>query len=274
MLVKRSHCIHSPTCICTRGHLSETALLLVFRSINWNPKVLCVIACVCKWFEDLAKRLLWKEFCKSRAPKMVSDLLDGSGHDSIEGNWNALGKLMIYCAGCHNINSALDIKSIPGHLVYRTRFSKTSGKSFLWPQCRSDTLYISDPCEHLDQALDYDIGLFRGVFRAFGKSKIKKSLIQRHVGFHPNQLCPYCKNKVWSMLQAKMIPKKAHKRLGAFEDQVEYFVCLNGHVIGVSALYPLSSESEHASDEDYLEESDNACRLQGCKTDGDTATFK
>ena len=34
------------------------------------------------------------------------------------------------------------------HFVRTTRFSKTSGRSFLVPECRSDVLYISDPCEH------------------------------------------------------------------------------------------------------------------------------
>jgi len=250
MTVKRFHCIHSGSCICSaNGHLSETVLLLVFKSLNWNPRVLCSIACVCKWFEDIAKRVLWKEFCKSRAPKMVADLLDGGSHGTIDGNWSALGKLMIYCSGCSDSSNVFQLKPITGHFVYRTRFSRTSGRSFLVPQCRSDTLYATDPCEHLDQGEDGDVGLFRGVFKAFGKSKVRKMLIEKHVELHPKEICPYCRAKVWSMLQAKMIPKSAHRRLGSYEDQIEYFVCLNGHLLGVCTLLPLS-DSETASEED------------------------
>jgi len=84
MAAKRLHCIHSCSCICNSGHLNETTVFLVFRSLNWNPKLLCSIACVCKWFEDLSKRVLWKEFCLSRAPRMVSDLA-GASHSSING---------------------------------------------------------------------------------------------------------------------------------------------------------------------------------------------
>jgi hypothetical protein len=36
--------------------------------------------------------------------------------------------------------------------------------------------------------------------------------------------------------------------LGAYEDSVEYFVCLNGHVTGISTLLPLS-DSEEAPEE-------------------------
>eukprot|EP01018_Ginkgo_biloba_P024835 Gb_30805 [translate_table: standard] len=252
MLVKRSLCIHSGSCICSNGHLSETVMLLVFKYLNWNPRLLCSIACVCKWFEDIAKRVLWKEFCLSRAPKMVSDLLSGGSHGTIDRNWNALGKLMIYCSGCHGSNNSIQLNqlnSIPGHFVYRTRFSQTSGKSFLVPQCRTDVLYVTDPCEHLDQGEDGDVGLFRGVIKAFGKSKTRKMLIERQAELHPREICPYCRTKVWSMLQANMIPKSAFRRLGAYEDQIEYFVCLNGHLLGVCILLPLS-DSESASEED------------------------
>jgi hypothetical protein len=55
------------------------------------------------------KRVLWKEFCLSRAVRMVSDLA-GESHSSIDGNWNALGKLMIYYAGYHDTNNGFQLK--------------------------------------------------------------------------------------------------------------------------------------------------------------------
>ncbi|CBI22281.3 unnamed protein product, partial [Vitis vinifera] len=61
------------------------------------------------------------------------------------------------------------------------------------------------------------------------------------------RVCPYCKAKLWSMLQAKMIPQSASCRLGAYEDCIEYYVCLNGHMLGICTLLPLS-DSEEASE--------------------------
>lgn len=125
--------------------------------------------------------------------------------------------------------------------------SLTSGKSFLLPQCRTDVLYVSDPCEHLDQGEEGDIGFFRGIFKSFATSKVRKMLIKREAQLHPTEVCPYCKAKLWSMLQAKMVPESASCRLGAYEDAIEYYVCLNGHVLGICTLLPLS-DSEEASD--------------------------
>jgi len=215
--------------------------------VNWNPKMIAALSCVCKWFDDFAKRVLWKEFCKTRAPKMMVDLQSCGSH-SVDGNWRALGKLLIYCSGCSKGGLFNNIH-IPGHFVYRTRFSRTSGKSFLLPQCRSDVLYVSDPCEHLDQGDDGDIGFFRGIFKSFSMSKVRKMLIKKGAQLHPTELCPYCKAKLWSMQEAKMIPTSASCRLGAYEDCTEYYVCLNGHMIGVCSLISLS-ESEEASESD------------------------
>jgi hypothetical protein len=172
--------------------------------------------------------------------------LQSSGSHSVDGNWRALGKLLIYCSGCtkgglfNNIN-------IPGHFVYRTRFSRTSGKSFLLPQCRTDVLYVSDPCEHLDQGDEGDVGFFRGIFKSFSMSKVRKMLIKRKAQLHPTEVCPYCKAKLWSMQQAEMIPQSASCRLGAYDDCIEYYVCLNGHMLGICTLLPLS-DSEEASE--------------------------
>ncbi|KAK8592844.1 hypothetical protein V6N12_044937 [Hibiscus sabdariffa] len=190
ILTKQYRCIHSSSCQCTKGHLSEDVIFLVFQQLNWNPKLIANLSCVCKWFDDLAKRVLWKEFCKTRAPKMMLDL-QSSGSHSVDGNWRALGKLLIYCSGCSG-GRLFNSVEIPGHFVYRTRFSRTSGKSFLLPQCRTDILYVSDPCEHLDQGEEGDVGFFRGVFKSFLVSKVRKMLIDRAAKLHPTAVCPYC----------------------------------------------------------------------------------
>ncbi|KAG0481894.1 hypothetical protein HPP92_009978 [Vanilla planifolia] len=243
MLVPKQHrCMHSSTCICTKGHLSEDAIFLVYQYLNWNPRLIALLSCVCKWFDDIAKQLLWKEFCLCRAPKMMLDL-QSSGSHNVDGNWKALAKLLIYCSGCSKegpFNSTL----IPGHFAYKTRFSRTSGKSFLIPQCRMDVLYTSDPCEHHDQGEDGDLGFFRGIFKSFSLSRVRKMLIDRGAELHPTEVCPYCKAKIWSMLQAKMVPKSACSRLGAYEDCLDYYVCLNGHMLGICSLLPLSDSDE------------------------------
>ncbi|GMQ00223.1 hypothetical protein CsSME_00047408 [Camellia sinensis var. sinensis] len=238
ILTKQYRCMHSTSCTCTKGHLTEDAIFLIFQHLNWNPKLIAAFSCACKWFDDVAKRVLWKEFCKARAPKMILDL-QSSGSHSVDGNWRALGKLLIYCPGC-TMGGLFNNIHIRGHFVYRTCFSRTSGKSFLLPQCRTDVLYVSDPCEHLDQGEEGDVGFFRGVFKSFAMSKVRKMLISRGAKFHPTEVCPYCKAKLWSMLQAKMVPQSASCRLGSYEDAIAYYVCLNGHVLGICTLLPLS----------------------------------
>lgn len=245
LVAKKYRCTHSAACVCTKGHLSEDAIFLVFQHLNWNPKLIATMSSVCKWFDDIAKRVLWKEFCRTRAPKMMLDI-QSSGSYTVDGNWKALAKLLVYCPGCTK-GGLFNSINIPGHFVIRTRFSGTSGKSFLTPQCRTDVLYVSDPCEHLDQGEEGDIGFFRGIFRSFSNSKVRKLLIDREAKLHPSEVCPYCKAKLWSMLQAKMIPRSASSRLGSYDDGIEYYVCLNGHMLGICTLLPLS-DSEEASD--------------------------
>ncbi|KAK4409840.1 EID1-like F-box protein 2 [Sesamum angolense] len=188
ILTKQYRCIHSASCVCTKGHLTEEIIFLVFNHLNWNPKLIAALSCSCKWFDDLAKRVLWKEFCKTRAPKMMLDL-QSSGSHSVDGNWRAL-----------------------------------------------------------DQGDEGDIGFFRGIFKSFATSKVRKMLIKRSAPLHPTEVCPYCKAKLWNMLAAKMIPSSASCRLGAYEDCIEYYVCLNGHVLGICTLLPLS-DTDEASEE-------------------------
>ncbi|MCO5568610.1 hypothetical protein L7F22_022309 [Adiantum nelumboides] len=220
------------------GPFKEQALLLVFKSQNWNPFLIASMAQVCRWCRELAKRL-WKEFCLSRASRMVSDL-QTTGRGVVDEEWNALAKLMIYCAGCPESRNGVS-KTALGHFVQISRFSKTSGISFLLPECRSDILYISDPCEHLGKNGEDDTGLFRGVFKSFSTSRTLKLLIDLSVKFEPKEKCPYCYTSVWSLLNANMIPKSSHRRLGAHGD-VEYSVCVNGHLHGRCSLLHLSDD--------------------------------
>ncbi|KAG9439330.1 hypothetical protein H6P81_019495 [Aristolochia fimbriata] len=88
--------------------------------------------------------------------------LQSSGSHSVDGNWKALGKLLIYCSGCHK------------------------GGLF-------NSVQIPDPCEHLDQGEEGDIGFFRGVFKSFSVSRVRKMLIERKIDPHPTEVCPYCK---------------------------------------------------------------------------------
>jgi len=248
LVVKRHRCTHSANCVCLKGHISDDAMYLVFKHMNWNPKMIAIFSGVCKWFDEFAKRVLWKEFCQARAPKMMTDLHSDGSH-IVDGNWKALGKLLIYCSGCPREDLFSNIHvPIPGHFVYRTRFSRTLGKSLLPPQCRSDVLYVSESCEHLDQGEEGDLGLFRGIFKSFAGSNMKRMLIERQAMFHPNEVCIYCKTKLWHLMQPNMIPSSASTRLDADDDSVEYYVCLNGHIIGSCTLMPFS-DSEDTKEE-------------------------
>ena len=137
------------------------------------------------------------------------------------------------------------------------------------PQCRTDVLYVSDPCEHLDQGEEGDVGLFRGIFKSFPTSRVRKVIINKAVPFHPSEVCPYCKAKLWSMLQAKIIPQSACVRLEAYEDCIEYFVCLNGHLLGLCTLAPLSDSEEAVPSEDI----NHTEKKQGNLTQSKTCFF-
>jgi len=104
--------------------------------------MIAALSYACKWFNDFANRVLWRSSVR-RAPNMMVDLQSCGSH-RVDGNWMALGKLLIYCSGCSKDGLFNEIH-IPGHFVHRTHFSRTSGKNFLLPQCRSDVLYVSDP---------------------------------------------------------------------------------------------------------------------------------
>ncbi|KAH7425397.1 hypothetical protein KP509_11G052200 [Ceratopteris richardii] len=171
---------------------------------------------------------------------MVTELLVGSKDGRIDGGWQALGKLFLYCPGCFHARSDTyyPMHPVAGHFAPKTRFSCTSGRSFLIPSCRMDVLYVSDPCEHTNEP--EDVGLFRGVFKGFHNSETKKLLVARGLQYEESEVCPFCKARVWSMGRSGMIPRSASTRLAAYDDNVEYLICLNGHLYGRCALLHLS----------------------------------
>ncbi|XWS46786.1 hypothetical protein CRYUN_Cryun14cG0098000 [Craigia yunnanensis] len=224
------------------GILNERILLLVFESIKWDLQVLCLAASVNHKLRAIAKRLLWQKLCVYRAPRMVAALANGAPNGRIGGGWDALAQLMFFCCGCESTRHFMLNQPSPGHFARASRFSKTSGRSFLTKKCRGDLLFISDPCEHPMGDKEDDLGIYRGVFRGFMRSKTRACLIRRQVAFDDRVRCPYCGTRVWSMTTARLIPKSAAKRLGSREGRLEYFVCVNGHLHGACWLVPLSSD--------------------------------
>ncbi|XP_050236163.1 EID1-like F-box protein 3 [Mercurialis annua] len=224
------------------GILNERILVLVFEFIKWDLHTLCSIASVNGKLRAVAKRLLWRELCVYRAPRMLASLTNGAPNTPLCDSWKALAKLMFYCCGCESTRNFKVSRPAAGHFVKTSRFSKTSGQSFLSTKCRGDLLYVSDPCEHPAGKNEDDIGIYRGVFKGFMKSRTRACLIRRQVELEKKMRCPYCGFRVWSMTSAQLIPKTAARRLGSREDGVEYFVCLNGHLYGTCWLVPLSSD--------------------------------
>ncbi|KAL9142841.1 hypothetical protein ABFS82_14G197600 [Erythranthe guttata] len=231
------------------GILDERILVLVFASLRWDIHDLCRAASVNRRMRALAKRVLWRELCAHHAPRMVSAL---TGNSRLVGGWHALAKLLFFCKPSRHFK-------LPGHFVRSSRFSKTSGRSFLAKGCREDVLYVSDPCEHAAAAAaagerqeqDDLVGIYRGIFGGFMKSRTRDCLIRRRVEFEAGVRCPYCGARVWSMTAAGMIPRRnAARRLGSSGESVEYFVCLNGHLHGTCWLMPLSSSDEEEDDDD------------------------
>lgn len=237
------------------GILNERVLLLVFESIKWDIHVVCQMASVCRKLRALSKRLLWREVCLYRAPRMITALSDGVPSSSRMGDgWHALAKLLFFCSGCVSTQHFKLREDSPAHFVKESRFSKTSGLSFLIKKCRGDLLFVSDPCEHVMGEIEDDLGIFRGVFKGFMKSRTRACLIRRQVKLEERVRCPYCGSRVWSMTAAGLVPKSAARRLGSQDGGLEYFVCVNGHLHGACWLIPLSSDDE---DGKYLDEEED-----------------
>ncbi|GMH25542.1 hypothetical protein Nepgr_027385 [Nepenthes gracilis] len=254
---------NSPSCetIPESGILSERILLLVFESMNWDLHVLCSAAAVNRKLRAVSERLLWRELCLRRAPRMVAALLNGSGgsasNSKIGGGWPALAKLLFYCCGCQRSTRHFHVDNPePGHFIKESRFSKTSGRSFLVKRCRSDVLYVSDPCEHSNVGAD-ELGVYRGVFRGFHRSRTRACLIGRRVQLEERVQCPYCGTRVWSMTAARMVPRSAARRLGSHDGGLEYFVCINGHLHGTCLLVHLSSNDPVGDGDDESDSNDD-----------------
>ncbi|XP_060179970.1 EID1-like F-box protein 3 [Lycium barbarum] len=232
------------------GIHKEIILRSVFASMEWNVQTLCQMSSVNQKLRAIAKRLLWREMCIYRAPRMIASLMDAAPNGRILGEWDAIAKLLFFCCGCTSTRHFQTGQSSPGHFVKSTRFSKTSGRSFLVKRCRTDLLYVSDPCEHEIKDGCDDLGVFRGVFGGFMKSKTRACLIMRQVELEDGVRCPFCGARVWSMTAARLVPKSAARRLGTVENGLEYFVCVNGHLHGSCWLVPLSSDEDDEKDVD------------------------
>ncbi|KAG8068198.1 hypothetical protein GUJ93_ZPchr0005g14934 [Zizania palustris] len=236
------------------GIMDEQVLSLVFRALNWDPQALCVVARVSRRLRAVVERVLWRELCVSRAPRMVAALSGTSevvaGPGRIGGGWPALAKLLFFCCGAAGA-------AVPGHFAPVSRFSKTSGRSFLSRRCAGDLLYVSDPCEHAVAGAADDVGAYRGVFRGFMRSLTRAFLVGHRAPLEPRVRCPYCGARVWSMTAAGLAPRSACRRLGANEGRLQYFVCVSGHLHGSCWLARLSSsEGEHGADFDSDDKED------------------
>lgn len=94
-----------------------------------------------------------------------------------------------------------------------------------------------------------DLGIYRGVFEGFIRSRTRAYLIRRQVELEERVRCPYCGSRVWSMTKARLIPRSAARRLGSHDGALEYFVCVNGHLHGTCWLVPLSTDEDEVDDE-------------------------
>ncbi|KAK9945379.1 hypothetical protein M0R45_010899 [Rubus argutus] len=244
------------------GIHNERVLLLVFESMKWDIHALCSTASVNRKLRAVVNRLLWREVCVFRAPRMIAALTNGALNGRICGGWHTLAKLMFFCCGCKPTRHFKPSQPTPGHRVNASRFSKTSGESFLSNKCRGDLLYISDMCEHQTGNKEEDhVGIYRGVFKGFRRSRTRACLIERQVKLEDSVMCPYCGAPVWSMTAARLVPKSAARRLGSPDGALEYFVCVNGHLYGSCWLVPLSSDDdEYQNDAVYDFDGDDGPR--------------
>lgn len=90
------------------------------------------------------------------------------------------------------------------------------------------------------------------------QSRTRACLVGRNAKLDAQIRCPYCGARVWSMSGAGLIPKSAARRLGSQVDQMEYFVCVYGHLHGSCWLARLSSDDD--DDDDDVSSNDHSYR--------------
>ncbi|CAM0913998.1 unnamed protein product [Alopecurus aequalis] len=230
------------------GILDEQVLVLVFRALAWDPRTLCSVARASRRLRAVAERVLWRDLCVSRAPLMAAALTTAAT-GRVRGGWPALAKLLLFCVG-----------GVPGHLAPVSRFSKTSGRSFLPRRCGGDVLYVTDPCEHAAPGGndEEDVGAYRGVFGGFVRSRTRACLVDGRAPLEPGVRCPYCGAPVWNVTAAGLAPASARRRLGASRGRLQYFVCVSGHLHGSCSLARLSSSEDDDGFADADSEDDEA----------------
>ncbi|GFZ04680.1 EID1-like 3 [Actinidia rufa] len=200
--------------------LNERVLVLVFQSIKWDIHALCRTASVSRKLRAVAKRLLWREACVYRAPQMTAALINGG---RINVDWHALAKLLFFCCGCESTR----------------HFSTESTRAGSLPEDIS--VFEDVGSELFDQEMQ-------------GRSAVR----ERPVELEEKVRCPYCGARVWSMTNARLMPKSAAKRLGSQDDGLEYFVCVNGHLHGTCWLIPLSSDEANTDNDDDMDGDDES----------------
>ncbi|KAI4963048.1 hypothetical protein ZWY2020_019799 [Hordeum vulgare] len=213
----------------------------------------CTAASVSRRLRAVAERVLWRELCISRAPRMVASLTAAAGAGAgagaappppgrIGGGWPALAKLLSFCCGA--AGKAVPVP-VPGHLTRVSRFSKTSGRSFLSRRCRSDLLYVSDLCEHAVPGADDEPGAYRGCSGgSCGRGRGLPAGLPG--GARPERALPLLRRARLNMVAANLVPRGASRRMGSDEGRLEYYVCVSGHVHGNCWLAHLtSSDGEH-----------------------------
>lgn len=158
------------------GIMDEKVLELVFRALNWDPRELCVVARVSRRLRAVAERVLWRELCVSRAPRMVSALSGPTA--AVAAAAGASGRL----AG--DGEAALLLlrrggRRRAGPLRARVAVLQDVGPELPVAAVRGDLLFVSDPCEHAAGAASDDdvVGAYRGVYRGFMRSRTRAFLV-------------------------------------------------------------------------------------------------
>ncbi|OEL26663.1 hypothetical protein BAE44_0012313 [Dichanthelium oligosanthes] len=95
--------------------MDKKVLKLVFRALNWDPQSLCMVARVSRRQRAVAERVLWRELCVSRTPRMVAARMGGApalapAVGRIGGGWPARAKLLLFCCGAAEA-------AVPGHFA-------------------------------------------------------------------------------------------------------------------------------------------------------------
>lgn len=177
--------------------------------VRGDPRALCAVALVSRCLLAIAQSMLWWEICVSPTLEMVSTLTKLLRAAAMARQWWVAGAREAHRPLLQQFRPPLPVAVVrPGPVVCvrSVRAHRAVGGG------------------------GEDLGVYRGVFRGFIRSRTRACLLGGRTRLEPRVCCP-----CWDACV-----RSARRRLDTHDGRVQYFVCRRSHLQGSCWLTYLS----------------------------------